>query len=176
MHVDVPAIVATGVPPASTRTAPVIHCPVTHGGFGEPVSAQPAITYGDASVTIGCPDSNTRGNGAAGVACPACVHMTTGAEMQGGSGHQITVSAPVLTSVVGPSIDDDRALAVRDHDADVADGDHRAGRRLDQDPAGRPRDVADTTIPFFSVVWSVKPFTAGGTMCASTGTSAAVPQ
>jgi hypothetical protein len=86
MHVDVPAIVATGTPPASTRTAPVIHCPVTHGGFGEPVSAQPAITYGDASVTIGWPDSSTRGNGAAGVACPACEHMTTAPRCRAGAG------------------------------------------------------------------------------------------
>src|ERR1051326_2574632 len=29
-HVEVPVIVATGTPPASTRTAPVSHWPVTH--------------------------------------------------------------------------------------------------------------------------------------------------
>src|SRR3954468_12233163 len=85
-HVEVPAIVATGVPPASTRTAPVIHWPVTQGGFGEPVSAQPAITYVDASVTMGCPDSSTRGNGAAGVACPACEHITTAPRWRAGAG------------------------------------------------------------------------------------------
>ena len=33
-----------------------------------------------------------------------------------------------------------------------------------------------TTIPFLAVVWIVSPLTAGGTMCESTGTSAAVPQ
>lgn len=42
-HTDDPAIVATGVPPARTRTAPAIHCPVTQGGFGVPVRAQPAM-------------------------------------------------------------------------------------------------------------------------------------
>ena len=36
MQVDAPVIVATGTPPASTRTAPLIHCPVTHGGALEP--------------------------------------------------------------------------------------------------------------------------------------------
>src|SRR5215208_580843 len=39
MHVDDPAIVTSGAPPARTRVAPVSHCPVTHGG-AEPVSAQ----------------------------------------------------------------------------------------------------------------------------------------
>ncbi len=77
MQVDVPTIVATGTPPASTRTAPVSHWPVTHGGFTVPVSAQPVIAYGDAIVTSGCPESSTRGNGASGVAGPACVHVTT---------------------------------------------------------------------------------------------------
>jgi hypothetical protein len=41
MQVDVPIIVATGAPPAVTRVAPLVHCPVAHGGFGVPVSAQP---------------------------------------------------------------------------------------------------------------------------------------
>ena len=77
MQVEAPAIVATGTPPASTRTAPLIHCPVTHGGAPVPVRAQPVIAYGDESVTTGCPDSSTRGNGASGVAGPACEHVTT---------------------------------------------------------------------------------------------------
>ena len=77
MQVEAPAIVATGTPPASTRTAPVIHWPVTHGGVGVPVSAQPVIAYGDAIVTAGCPESSTRGNGETGVAGPACEQRTT---------------------------------------------------------------------------------------------------
>ena len=81
----------------------MIHWPVTHGGVGVPVSAQPAMTYGDASVTTGCPETSTRGNGAAGVACPACEHMHDGAEVEGGRGHRhTTVSAPALMSTVGP--------------------------------------------------------------------------
>jgi hypothetical protein len=69
-HVDEPIMDATGTPPASTRTAPVIHCPVAHGG-AEPVSAQPVTAHGDAIVTSGCPDSVMRGNGVVGVAGPA---------------------------------------------------------------------------------------------------------
>lgn len=68
--------VATGAPPARTRTAPTMNCPVTHGGVGVPVSPHAAITYGDVNVTIGCADTVTRGNGATGDACPACVHNT----------------------------------------------------------------------------------------------------
>ena len=76
MQTDEPAKVATGTPPASTRVAPISHWPVTQGGVGVPVSAQPATAYGDAIVTSGWPDSVTRGNGASGVAWPACVHNT----------------------------------------------------------------------------------------------------
>src|SRR5262249_50663312 len=72
MHVDAPVIVARGTPPASTRTAPLIHWPVTHGGAPVPVSAQPVTEYGDAIVTAGWPDSSTRGNGESGVAGPGC--------------------------------------------------------------------------------------------------------
>jgi hypothetical protein len=43
----------TGRPPARTRVAPTTHCAVTHGGLGTLASAQPATTYGVASVTIG---------------------------------------------------------------------------------------------------------------------------
>ena len=53
MQVEEPVIDATGAPPASTRVAPTSHWPVAHGGFGVPVRAQPAITYGDESVTAG---------------------------------------------------------------------------------------------------------------------------
>ena len=38
-----PIAVATGAPPAITRTAPTTHCPVTHGGLPEPLSPHPAI-------------------------------------------------------------------------------------------------------------------------------------
>jgi hypothetical protein len=43
----------TGAPPAKTRVAPTTHWALTHGGLGTLESAQPATTYGVASVTIG---------------------------------------------------------------------------------------------------------------------------
>jgi hypothetical protein len=67
---------ATGVPPAKTRTAPANHWPVTHGGVPLVLSAQPAIMYGEPTVTTGCPDTLTRGNGALAVACPAWEQST----------------------------------------------------------------------------------------------------
>ncbi len=70
MQVDAPVIVASGMPPARTRTAPVSHWPVTHGG-ADPVSAQPVTMCGEPTVTAGCPDSRMRGKGALGVAGPA---------------------------------------------------------------------------------------------------------
>src|SRR4051812_41171421 len=73
---DVPIIVATGAPPARTRTAPTMNCPVTQGGFGVPVSAQPAMTYWVMSVTTGWALTSTRGNGLTAVAEPAWEHMT----------------------------------------------------------------------------------------------------
>src|SRR5215204_159816 len=84
-QVDAPTIVASGTPPPSTRTAPVSHCPVTHGLPLE-LSAHPAIAYGDAIVTAGCPERSTRGNGAAGVATPACVQRTTAPRCRAGAG------------------------------------------------------------------------------------------
>ena len=42
MQVEEPAIVATGTPPAITRTAPAIHWPVTQGGDGTEASVHPA--------------------------------------------------------------------------------------------------------------------------------------
>ena len=76
-QVEAPVIVATGIPPTSTRTAPVIHCPVAHGGTVVPVSAQPVTAYGGAVVTTGWPDNRTRGLGAVGCAGPACEQVTT---------------------------------------------------------------------------------------------------
>ena len=86
MQVEAPSIVASGTPPASTRTAPVSHCPVTHGGADVGLSAQPAIAYGDAIVTTGWPERSTRGNGAAGVAAPPCEHRTTAPRWRAGAG------------------------------------------------------------------------------------------
>src|SRR5262245_27568892 len=98
-----------------------------------------------------------------------------GAEMEGGRGHQTTVSAPTLTSTVGPSMlitaplpfEITMPTSLTEIIAPVV-----VWIRIP--PVGP--GTSDTTIPFFSVVCSVKPFTAGGTVCASTGTSAAVPQ
>ena len=120
---------------------------MTHGGVGVPVSAQPATTYGVARVTTGCPDTSTRGNGAVGVACPRVGAHHRGAEVDDRAGHRspphITVSAPALTSTAGPIIVIAAPLPLLIDDADVADRDHRAGRGLDQDPAGGPGGVAD---------------------------------
>jgi hypothetical protein len=42
MQLDEPAMVASGAPPAITRTAPLSHWPMAQGGLGVPVRAQPA--------------------------------------------------------------------------------------------------------------------------------------
>jgi hypothetical protein len=57
-----------GCPFDKTRVVPTSHCAVTHGPFapGGGGSAQPATTYGAASVTVGWPLTNTRGLGAVG--------------------------------------------------------------------------------------------------------------
>lgn len=76
MHVDWLTSVATGTPPASTRVAPITNCPVTHGGVEVVDNAQPAMAYGLVSVTRGCAETVTRGNGASGVAWPAWEQRT----------------------------------------------------------------------------------------------------
>src|SRR5206468_5567266 len=89
-----------------------------------------------------------------------------GAEMQGRRRHQMTVRAPAFTSVVGPSIEMTAPLpfeitiptSLTEIIAPVV-----VWIRIP--PVGP--GTSDTTIPFLSVVWSVKPFTAGGTVCAS---------
>jgi hypothetical protein len=43
-HTDVLINVATGVPPASTRSAPTMNWPLTQGGVDVLASAQPAMT------------------------------------------------------------------------------------------------------------------------------------
>src|SRR5262249_22242743 len=61
-----------------TRVAAVIHCALTHGPFPATGGgkAQPATTYGATIVTVGCPDTVTRGFGAVGCAWPPCAHIT----------------------------------------------------------------------------------------------------
>src|SRR4029079_10166282 len=85
-----------------------------------------------------------------------------GAEMEGGSRHQTTVSAPTLKSVVGPSMLMTAPLpfeltiptSLTEIIAPVVVW-------ISIPPVGPGTSL--TTIPFFSVVWIVKPFTAGGT-------------
>ncbi len=67
---------ATGMPPDVTRVAPTVHWPVAQGGLPLLARAQPAMTYAVAVVAIGWPDTFTRSDGAEGVACPACEHIT----------------------------------------------------------------------------------------------------
>ena len=43
-QVDDPVMTATGVPPAITRTAPLMNCPVTQGGVDVVASEHAAIT------------------------------------------------------------------------------------------------------------------------------------
>src|SRR6186713_698794 len=76
VHTDEPIMVTSGAPPASTRTAPLTNWPVTQGGVEVVLRAHAAIAYGLVSVTTGWPETVTRGNGASGVAWPACVHST----------------------------------------------------------------------------------------------------
>ena len=90
------------------------------------------------------PSSVTAGFGTVGIACPPCDAHDRRALLEEEAGHrQITSSAPSLTVTAGPVMSDRRALAVADRDAGVGDGDERAGRRLEQDAAGRARHVAD---------------------------------
>ena len=156
-----PTIVATGTPPASTRTAPLIHCPVTHGGAPVPVSAQPVTAYGEAIVTTGCPDSEHARKRRERRRRPGVRAHDDGAEMEcGRHGTQTTVSAPTLTSVVGPSMLITAPLpfemmiptSLTEIIAPVVVW-------IRMPPVGPGTSL--TTMPFFSVVWIVKPFTAG---------------
>ncbi len=61
MQVDVPVSSASGAPPASTRSAPLVKVPVTQGGVDVPVRAHPVIAHTPAIVTAGWPDNITRG-------------------------------------------------------------------------------------------------------------------
>ena len=60
------------------RAAALTHWAVTQGPVpaGGGGLAQPAIRWGAACVTTGCPMTVTRGTGAEGCACPPCTHMT----------------------------------------------------------------------------------------------------
>jgi hypothetical protein len=72
------SFVKTGVPPALTRVAALVHCALTQGplpavGGGR---VQPATVYELVCVTIGWPPTLTRGLDPAACACPACIHCT----------------------------------------------------------------------------------------------------
>jgi len=62
----------SGCPFDVTRTADVMNRAATHGPFaaGGGGSGQPAITYGGVGITVGIPDTVTRGFGAVGCAWP----------------------------------------------------------------------------------------------------------
>jgi hypothetical protein len=82
MQVAMLSCSSTGCPIDVTRTAAVVHCAVAHGGAPDDMAGnvQPAIEYVFAIVTIGCPETVTRGLNVTGVAMPACAHMTTAPE------------------------------------------------------------------------------------------------
>src|SRR5258706_7612237 len=69
---------SSGCPFESTRVVPASHWAVTHGPLaaGGGGRAQPATTYGGASVTVGWPLTSTRGFGTVGWAWPPCEHRT----------------------------------------------------------------------------------------------------
>jgi len=77
MHKAWLSINKTGMPLEVMRTAPVIHCAVTHG-IGPPgvENGHPAMTKGAGCITIGCPLTSTLGLGDVGCAWPACAHKT----------------------------------------------------------------------------------------------------
>src|SRR5262249_27136282 len=75
VHSDWLSCSSTGAPSAFMRVAPLIHCAVAHGGFGVPVSAQPATAYCVVWTTTGWPMTLTRAIDAAGCAWPGgCAH------------------------------------------------------------------------------------------------------
>ena len=70
-------MMASGCPCETTRTAPTIHCPVTHGPLpAGGTKAHPATAYGAAMVATGMPETSTTGLGAVGIACPPCEQST----------------------------------------------------------------------------------------------------
>jgi hypothetical protein len=75
MQVDKPVAITSGCAFEVTRSAALVQVPVTHGLPLE-VSEQPAIAYGVGWVTVGWPETSTRGLGAVGVARPACMQVT----------------------------------------------------------------------------------------------------
>src|SRR5882672_5073641 len=89
----------------------------------------------------------TLGNGASGVAWPAWLHSTVAPRWRMGAGMVVASSNNRQRTEVhvggGAGHIDDRALAVGDDDADVADRHHRADAGLDQDAAGGAGRVAD---------------------------------
>ena len=60
-----------------TRTVPVVHCAVTHGGTAVGIPGQPATVHGAEIVAAAIPKSVTLGLGTDGIACPPCRHITT---------------------------------------------------------------------------------------------------
>ena len=95
----------TGCPFDVTRVAATTHCPVIHGdGAPDTLNGHPAIAYGAAIVTVGCPLTSTRGLGEVGVAVPACAQSTVAPTCRSGPGiaSYTTTSAPAFTVTDGP--------------------------------------------------------------------------
>ena len=87
-------MMTSGCPSESTRTAPTIHCPVTHGPLpAGGTKAQPATAYGAAIVATGMPDTITLGLGAVGTAWPPCEQSTVAPTCRMGPGHVRSPSA-----------------------------------------------------------------------------------
>src|SRR5690606_31340011 len=66
-----------GAPSISTRLAATMKVALTQGPLPDGgTKPQPATLHGEACATAGCPDRNTRAEGAVGSACPPCVQVT----------------------------------------------------------------------------------------------------
>src|SRR5688572_20137912 len=93
------ALMRTGTPFTNTRVAGVVNWPVMHGPFaaGGGGKGHPAMRYGVPATTTGWPLTSTRGTLTAGVAWPACEHMTVAPRWRMRPGMivgQMMVSAP----------------------------------------------------------------------------------
>ena len=137
---------SSGTPLDKTRVAEVTHCAVTQGPLaaGGGGSAQPAMTYGFARVTVGWPLTITRGLGTVGCACPACEQRTvapTWSRKPGIFSIQILRSnhhqATVVDRYSRANHRNRGAFAVLDVDAGIVYDDHCAGWAFEDDAAGQ---------------------------------------
>jgi hypothetical protein len=76
MLTPTPVEIASGCPFDVTRTVPVTHWALTHGGSGGGTRGQPATTHCADSSTVGTPLTVTAGFGEVATAWPPWLHIT----------------------------------------------------------------------------------------------------